>query len=54
MHKDMSYNYATIVAKTTFIHSMYTYGNFIDVFDPYQDIIKSVHYSQHASKEVSF
>ena len=49
--RHMSHRHATILSNyTTFI----IYGNFLDAFHLYQDIIKSVHYSQYANKEVSF
>ena len=47
----MSHSHATILANaTTFI----IYGNFLDAFHLYHNIIKIVHYSQYVSKEVSF
>ena len=49
----MSHNHVTILANATFIPIQYTYGNFLDAFHLYQNIIKSVHYSQYVSKEVS-
>ena len=49
----MPYIHANILANTTFIHISHTYGNILDAFHLYQDIIKSVHYSQHVSKEFS-
>ena len=36
------------------IHPYLVYGKFLDDFHLYQDIINSVHYSQHVIKEVSF
>ena len=51
----MSHSHATILVNaTTFIHISYTYGNFLDSFNLYEDIIKNVHYSQYVNKEVSF
>ena len=50
----MSQNYVTILANKIFIHILYTYGNFLDAFHLYQNIIKSVHYSQYVSKWVLF
>ena len=51
----MSHSHAAILVNaTTFIHIPYTYGNFLDAFHLYQDIIKSMHYSQHDNKELSF
>ena len=50
----MSYSHVTISANATIIHIPYTYGNFLDAFNLYQNIIKSVHFSQSAIKEVSF
>ena len=53
MNKD-TYNYLSQCFNTTFIHISYTYGNFLDAFHLYRNIIKSVHYSQHINKDVSF
>ena len=50
----ISHNHATILARETFVHVPYTYGNFLDAFHLYRNIVKSVHYSQYVSKGVSF
>ena len=47
----MLHSHETILANaTTFIHISYTYGNILDAFHIYQNIIKSVHYSQYVNK----
>ena len=39
MHNDMSHSHATILANaTTFIHILYSYGNFLDAFHLYYNI----------------
>ena len=54
MHKHILHIHATILAHATFVHIPPAYDNFLDAFHLYRNIIKSVHYSQYVSKEVSF
>ena len=55
MHKDICHTFILSQwFKTTFIHIPYTYGNFLDAFHLYQNIIKIAQYSQQFNKKASF
>ena len=47
----MKHIHATILSNAT---TSIIYSNFLDSFHLYKNMIKSVHYSQHVNKEVSF